>query len=88
MTLTNEQIAERLEIHPSVVDNFEEEWQAQNEDFPGSDFVGETFIEFMCRTFAESAFLMRAIECKGTAVECLESYDDAYSLTEEILRHE
>jgi len=38
MTLTNEQIAERLEIHPSVVDNFEEEWQAQNEVFP--DFIG------------------------------------------------
>jgi hypothetical protein len=85
MALPIDDIASRLELHPSVIENYEEEWKAQQEELLGDEFTGETFVEFMCRAFAESAFLMTAIESNGTAVECLESYDEVYHLTQELL---
>jgi hypothetical protein len=75
-------IAEKLGMHISVVENYEEEWVAQNVSLPEPD---ESFVEFLCRTFAECAFLIQATEGEGNAMECLEAYDEAYSVTEEIL---
>ena len=77
-------IAERLGFHISVVENYEEEWQAQQQE-QEEDFITESFTFFLCRTFAECSFLMTAIE-GGDAVGCLESYDEAYNNIENILR--
>jgi hypothetical protein len=75
-------IAEKLGMHISVVENYEEEWVDQNVNLPEPD---ESFEEFICRTFAECAFLVQATEGGGNAMECLEAYDEAYSTVEEIL---
>jgi hypothetical protein len=79
-------IADKLGIHASVVENYEEEWLAQEErnisyDLPPT----EGFEEFICRVFAECAFLVEATEGGGNAMQCLEAYDEAYSTVEEIL---
>ena len=75
-------IAKKLGMHISVVENYEEEWVDQNVNLPEPD---ESFEEFICRTFAECAFLVQATEGGGNAMECLEAYDEAYSTVEEIL---
>jgi hypothetical protein len=75
-------IAEKLGMHISVVENYEEEWVEQNRALPEPD---ESFEEFICRTFAECAFLIEATENEGNAMQCLEMYDEAYSTIEEIL---
>ena len=82
MSFSTITIAEKLGMHISVVENYEEEWVAQNVALPEPD---ESFVEFLCRTFAECAFLIQATEGEGNAMECLEAYDEAYSVTEEIL---
>jgi hypothetical protein len=82
MSFSTITIAEKLGMHISVVENYEEEWAAQNVALPEPD---ESFVEFLCRTFAECAFLIQATEGEGNAMECLEAYDEAYSVTEEIL---
>ena len=82
MSFSTITIAEKLGIHISVVENYEEEWVAQNVGLPEPD---ESFVEFLCRTFAECAFLVEAAEGGGTAMECLEAYDEAYSTVEGIL---
>ena len=82
MSFSTITIAEKLGIHVSVVENYEEEWAAQNVTLPEPD---ESFEEFICRTFAECAFLVQATEGGGNAMECLEAYDEAYSTVEEIL---
>jgi hypothetical protein len=82
MSFSTITIAKKLGIHPSVVENYEEEWVEQNRALPEPD---ESFEEFICRTFAECAFLVEATEGGGNALECLEAYDEAYSATEEIL---
>ena len=82
MSFSTITIAEKLGIHISVVENYEEEWVAENVGLPEPN---ESFEEFLCRTFAECAFLMTATEGEGNAMECLEAYDEAYSDVEEIL---
>jgi hypothetical protein len=82
MSFSTITIAEKLGIHPSVVENYEEEWVEQNVGLPEPD---ESFEEFICRTFAECAFLVEATEGGGNALECLEAYDEAYSTVEGIL---
>lgn len=82
MSLSTITIAEKLGMHISVVENYEEEWVEQNIALPEPY---ESFEEFLCRTFAECAFLIQATEGEGNAMECLEVYDEAYSITEEIL---
>ena len=82
MSFSTITIAEKLGMHISVVENYEEEWVAQNVSLQEPD---ESFVEFLCRTFAECAFLIQATEGEGNAMECLEAYDEAYSVTEEIL---
>jgi len=82
MSFSTITIAKKLGMHISVVENYEEEWVAQNVSLPEPD---ESFEEFICRTFAECAFLVQATEGGGNAMECLEAYDEAYSVTEEIL---
>ena len=82
MSFSTITIAEKLGMHISVVENYEEEWVAQNVSLPEPD---ESFVEFLCSTFAECAFLIQATEGEGNAMECLEAYDEAYSVTEEIL---
>ena len=86
MTYSVSAIAEELGIHISVVENYEEEWLAQEErnisyDLPPT----ETFQEFICRAFAECAFLFEATEAGANALQCLEAYDIVYSEMEEIL---
>jgi hypothetical protein len=82
MSFSTITISEKLGIHPSVVENYEEEWVEQNVGLPEPD---ESFEEFICRTFAECAFLVEATESGGNAMQCLEAYDEAYSVTEQIL---
>jgi len=82
MSFSTITIAEKLGIHISVVENYEEEWVEQNVGLPEPD---ESFEEFICRTFAECAFLVQATEGNGNAMECLEAYDEAYSTVEGIL---
>ena len=82
MSFSTITIAEKLNLHISVVENYEEEWVEQNVGFPEPN---ESFEEFLCRTYAECAFLIQATEGDGNAMECLEAYDEAYSITEEIL---
>ena len=82
MSFSTITIAEKLGIHISVVENYEEEWVEQNVGLPEPD---ESFEEFLCRTFAECAFLVEAVDEGANAMECLEAYDDAYSITEELL---
>jgi len=82
MSFSTITIAEKLSLHISVVENYEEEWVAQNVGLPEPD---ESFEEFLCRTYAECAFLIQATEGDGNAMECLEAYDEAYSTVEEIL---
>jgi hypothetical protein len=76
-------IADRLGIHISVVDNYEEEWIAQ-QDNQDEDFISETFIDFICRTFAECAFNCEAMS-GSDAMGCLEAYDETYSNIEGVL---
>jgi hypothetical protein len=76
-------IAERLGIHTSVVENYEEEWKAQQDD-QEEDFITESFTDFLCRTFAECAFLCDAMS-GSNAMECLEAYDETYGNIEGIL---
>jgi hypothetical protein len=82
MSFSTITIAEKLNLHISVVENYEEEWVAQNVSLPEPD---ESFVEFLCRTYAECAFLIQATEGDGNAMECLEAYDEAYSTVEGIL---
>ena len=82
MSFSTITIAEKLGIHISVVENYEEEWVDQNVNLPEPD---ESFEEFICRTFAECAFLVTAVEAEGNAMECLEAYDEAYSNVEAAL---
>ena len=82
MSFSTITIADKLGIHISVVENYEEEWVEQNVGLPEPD---ESFEEFLCRTFAECAFLVTATEGDGNAMECLEAYDEAYAAVELIL---
>jgi hypothetical protein len=82
MSFSTITIAGKLGIHISVVENYEEEWVEQNVGLPEPD---ESFEEFICRTFAECAFLVQATEGGGNAMECLEAYDEAYSAVESVL---
>jgi len=82
MSFSTITIADKLGIHISVVENYEEVWVEQNVGLPEPD---ESFEEFLCRTFAECAFLIEATEAAGNAMQCLEAYDEAYSVTEQIL---
>jgi hypothetical protein len=82
MSFSTITLAKKLNLHISVVENYEEEWVEQNVGLPEPD---ESFEEFLCRTYAECAFLIQATEGDGNAMECLEAYDEAYSAVEEIL---
>ena len=82
MSFSTITIAEKLGIHISVVENYEEEWVAENVGLPEPD---ESFEEFLCRTFAECAFLIEATEEEGNAMQCLEAYDAAYHNVEAAL---
>jgi hypothetical protein len=76
-------IAERLGIHTSVVENYEEEWLAEQES-EEEDFITESFTDFLCRTFAECTFLLEAI-AGSEAMVCLEAYDETYGNIEGVL---
>lgn len=78
-------IAELLGLHPSVVDNYYEEWQYQEKE-QCEDHYEVTFVDYLCNIFAECAFLTEAIETEGNAMACLEAFDDAYTTVESILQ--
>lgn len=79
------EIAERLNIHISVMENYEEEWLYQQEQIDKSFEPHESFEDFMCNVYAEAAFLIEATEKQGTVVECLGAYDKAYRIIEDLL---
>lgn len=82
MTYSIEKIAEKLGVHPSVIENYEEEWQAFGDE---AEFFDESFFEYLSRTFAEYAFLQTAFQPGATASQCLEAYDEAYTAVEDII---
>ena len=77
-------IAELLGLHPSVIDNYYEEWQFQ-ENENKEDHHKTTFQEYLCNVFAECAFLTEAAENGSNALACLEAYDEVYTTVEDIL---
>lgn len=78
------EIAELLGLHPSVIDNYYEEWQFQEKE-SDEDHYKVTFEEYLCNVFAECAFLTEAAENSSNAMACLEAYDEAYTTVESIL---
>ena len=78
------EIAELLGLHPSVIDNYYEEWQFQEKDTE-EDHYEVSFEEYLCNVFAECAFLTKAAENGSNAMACLEAYDEAYTTVESIL---
>lgn len=78
------EIAELLGLHPSVIDNYYEEWQFQEKENE-KDHYEVTFVDYLCNIFAESAFLTEAAENGSNAMACLEAYDEAYTTIESIL---
>ena len=79
-----EEIAELLGLHPSVIDNYYEEWQFEETE-NDEDHYSVTFKGYLCNVFAECAFLNEAAENGSNAMACLEAYDEAYTTVESIL---
>ena len=78
------EIAELLGLHPSVIDNYYEEWQFQEKESE-EDHYEVSFEDYLCNVFAECAFLTEAVENGSNAMACLEAYDEAYTAVESIL---
>ena len=78
------EIAELLGLHPSVIDNYYEEWEFQEKEID-EDHFKVTFKEYLCNVFAEGAFLTEAAENGSNAMACLEAYDETYGYIEGIL---
>jgi len=74
-------IAELLGLHPSVIDNYYEEWEFENNQFAEEI----RFKGYLCNIFAEAAFLNEALENESNVMTCLEIYDETYSIVEQIL---
>lgn len=79
-----EEIAELLRLHPSVIDNYYEEWQFQEKN-NDEDYYSMTFKEYLCNVYAECAFLTEAVENGSNALACLEAYDEAYECIAAVL---
>ena len=78
------EIAELLDLHPSVIDNYYEEWQFQEKNNE-EDYYEMPFKEYLCTKFAEHAFLSEAAKKYSNAMACLEAYDDEYQCIDGIL---
>lgn len=79
-----QKIADILGFHLSVIENYYEEWQFQ-EQGDEEDHYEVTFVDYLCNVFAECAFLTEAAENGSNAMACLEAYDEAYTTVESIL---
>ena len=79
-----QKIADILGFHLSVIENYYEEWQFQ-EQGDEEDHYEVTFVDYLCNIFAECAFLTEAAENGSNAMACLEAYDEAYTTVEGIL---
>jgi len=79
-----QKIADILGFHLSVVENYYEEWEFEN-NAAEEDHYEVTFVDYLCNIFAESAFLTEAAENGSNAMACLEAYDEAYTTIESIL---
>ena len=79
-----QKIADILGLHPSVIDNYYEEWEFEN-NAAEEDHYEVTFVDYLCNVFAECAFLTEAAENGSNALACLEAYDEAYTNVESIL---
>ena len=79
-----QKIADILGLHPSVIDNYYEEWELEN-NADEEDHYEVTFVDYLCNVFAECAFLTEAAENGSNAMACLEAYDEAYTTVESIL---
>lgn len=71
--LSVSEYADQFDVRESVIENMLEEYELEVEAF-GIDI---TFQEYLLEEFAQAHYMFRAID-GGTAVECLEAYDDAY----------
>ena len=79
-----QKIADTLGLHLSVVENYYEEWEFENNEFEEDHYKG-SFIGYLCNVFAECAFLTEAAENGSNAMACLEAYDEAFTTVESIL---
>jgi hypothetical protein len=72
--LSTTAISEALQIHISVIDDLEDQFNGEQEDNPDGD---ETFVDFLARVFADGAYCVAALN--GNPVQdCLEAYDAIY----------
>ncbi len=69
------QLAERFGVRESVLENLYEEYNLEVEAF-GLDYE---FTDYLIEEFAQASFILAAIEGQEI-VECLEAYDDTYTL--------
>lgn len=69
------QLAERFGVRESVLENLYEEYNLEVEAF-GLDYE---FTDYLIEEFAQASFILAAIEGEEI-VECLEAYDDTYTL--------
>lgn len=69
------QLAERFGVRESVLENLYEEYNLEVEAF-GLDYE---FTDYLIEEFAQASFILAAIEGQEV-VECLEAYDDTYTL--------
>lgn len=69
------QLAERFNIRESVLENLYEEYNLEVEAFD----LDYEFEEYLIEEFAQASFIIAAVN-GGDVVECLEAYDDTYSV--------
>jgi len=69
------QLADRFGVRESVLENLYEEYSLEVEAF-GLDYE---FTDYLIEEFAQASFILAAIEGQEI-VECLEAYDDTYTL--------
>lgn len=67
-------LAERFIVKESVIENLFEEYELEMEAF-GLEI---SFYEYLVEEFAQAAYMVAAME-GGSAVDCLEAYDETYS---------
>lgn len=76
VVLDFDEYAERFGVRTSVIENLYEEYQLEVEAFE----VEISFFEFLVEEFAQASYMIEAIQNNGDAIDCLEAYDQTYSM--------
>lgn len=71
-------LAKRFNVHESVIENMYEEYEFESEVFQASFDLDVSFEDYLIEEFAEAYYMIEAIQNNGTAMDCLEAYDNAY----------